>query len=57
MRNDTTWALLIPPCVQDMILRSDNQKSWMRQLCSPGRDSTVTPTQGKEPGLLFETFA
>lgn len=27
------------------------------QLCSPGRDSPVTPTQGKEPGLLFETFA
>lgn len=27
------------------------------QLCSPGRDSTVTPTQGKEPGLLFDTFA
>lgn len=57
MWNDTTWALLIPPRVQDMILRSDNQKSWMRQLCSPGRDSTVTPTQGTEPGLLFETFA
>lgn len=30
-KEDTTWVLLILPCVQDMILRSDNQKSWMRQ--------------------------
>lgn len=44
MRNDTTWVLLSPSCVQDMILRSDNQKFWMRQQ----QDSYVVQVEAQQ---------